>query len=71
MDLHALTIHELHDLLDTREVSARDVTEAFYRRIEALDDRVHAYLTLTRERRPIRLTAGGSWVNVARCWVFP
>jgi aspartyl-tRNA(Asn)/glutamyl-tRNA(Gln) amidotransferase subunit A len=50
MDLHALTIHELHDLLDTREVSARDVTEAFYRRIEALDDRVHAYLTLTRER---------------------
>jgi aspartyl-tRNA(Asn)/glutamyl-tRNA(Gln) amidotransferase subunit A len=50
MDLHALTIHELHDLLDTHEVSARDVTEAFYRRIEALDDRVHAYLTLTRER---------------------
>ncbi len=50
MDLHALTMHELHDLLGTREVSARDVTEAFYRRIEALDDRVHAYLTLTRER---------------------
>jgi aspartyl-tRNA(Asn)/glutamyl-tRNA(Gln) amidotransferase subunit A len=50
MDLHALTIHELHHLLGTREISARDVTEAFYRRIEALDDRVHAYLTLTRER---------------------
>jgi aspartyl-tRNA(Asn)/glutamyl-tRNA(Gln) amidotransferase subunit A len=49
MDLHALTMHELHALLDTREVSARDVTEAFYRRIDALDDRVHAYLTLTRE----------------------
>ena len=48
MDLHALTLHEIHDLLDTREVSARDVTEAFYRRIETLDDRVHAYLTLTR-----------------------
>jgi aspartyl-tRNA(Asn)/glutamyl-tRNA(Gln) amidotransferase subunit A len=49
MDLHALTIHELSDLLDKREVSAYDVTEAFYRRIEALDDRVHAYLTLTRD----------------------
>ena len=49
MDLHALTLHEIHDLLDTREVSARDVTEAFYRRIEAVDDRVHAYLILTRE----------------------
>ncbi len=42
-------MHELHALLDKREVSARDVTEAFYRRIDALDDRVHAYLTLTRE----------------------
>jgi aspartyl-tRNA(Asn)/glutamyl-tRNA(Gln) amidotransferase subunit A len=49
MDLHTLTMHELHDLLDKREVSARDATEAFYRRIEALDDRVHAYLTLTRD----------------------
>jgi aspartyl-tRNA(Asn)/glutamyl-tRNA(Gln) amidotransferase subunit A len=47
MDLHALTIHELGGLLDKREVSARDVTEAFYRRIAALDERVHAYLTLT------------------------
>jgi aspartyl-tRNA(Asn)/glutamyl-tRNA(Gln) amidotransferase subunit A len=49
MDLHTLTMHELHDLLDKREISARDATEAFYRRIEALDDRVHAYLTLTRD----------------------
>jgi aspartyl-tRNA(Asn)/glutamyl-tRNA(Gln) amidotransferase subunit A len=49
MDLYALTIHELRDLLDKREVSARDVTEAFYSRIDALDDRVHAYLTLTRD----------------------
>lgn len=49
MDLHVLTIHELSELLDKRQVSARDVAEAFYRRIEALDDRVHAYLTLTRD----------------------
>jgi aspartyl-tRNA(Asn)/glutamyl-tRNA(Gln) amidotransferase subunit A len=49
MDLHTLTMHELHDLLDKREVSSREITEAFYRRIEALDNRVHAYLTLTRE----------------------
>jgi len=49
MDLHALTIHELQDLLASREVNARDLTEAFYRRITALDDRVHAFVTLTRE----------------------
>jgi aspartyl-tRNA(Asn)/glutamyl-tRNA(Gln) amidotransferase subunit A len=49
MDLHALTIHELCALLDAREVSACDVTEAFYGRIDAVDDLVHAYLTLTRD----------------------
>jgi aspartyl-tRNA(Asn)/glutamyl-tRNA(Gln) amidotransferase subunit A len=49
MDLHALTAHELQDLMDTREVSAREVTEAYYRRIAALDGRIHAYLTLTPE----------------------
>jgi aspartyl-tRNA(Asn)/glutamyl-tRNA(Gln) amidotransferase subunit A len=49
MDLHALTIHELSELLEKRAVSSRDITEAFYQRIDALEDRVHAYLTLTPE----------------------
>ena len=49
MDLHTLTIHELGALLDKREVSAREVTAAFYGRIDAVDDLVHAYLTLTRD----------------------
>jgi aspartyl-tRNA(Asn)/glutamyl-tRNA(Gln) amidotransferase subunit A len=49
MDLYTLTMHELHDLLQSRAVSARDITAAFYRRIDALEARVHAYLTLTRE----------------------
>ncbi|HXH08170.1 MAG TPA: Asp-tRNA(Asn)/Glu-tRNA(Gln) amidotransferase subunit GatA [Alphaproteobacteria bacterium] len=49
MDLHALTIHELSDLLEKREISAGDIAAAFYRRIEAVEERIHAYLTLTRE----------------------
>ncbi len=49
MDLHALTLHELSRLLATRVVSSREATEALYRRIDALDERLHAYLTLTRE----------------------
>ena len=49
MDLPALTIHELSELLEGRVVSSRDLTAAFYRRIDALEDRVHAYLTLTPE----------------------
>jgi aspartyl-tRNA(Asn)/glutamyl-tRNA(Gln) amidotransferase subunit A len=47
MDLHALTIHELSELLERRAVSSRAITEAFYQRIEAIEARVHAYLTLT------------------------
>jgi len=49
MDLHSLTIHALSDLLERRELSSRDMTQAFYQRIDALDGEVHAYLTLTRE----------------------
>jgi aspartyl-tRNA(Asn)/glutamyl-tRNA(Gln) amidotransferase subunit A len=50
MDFFALTIHELGDLLQRRAVSSRDITEAFYQRIDTLDGLVHAYLTLTREQ---------------------
>ncbi|GEA13952.1 MAG: aspartyl-tRNA(Asn)/glutamyl-tRNA(Gln) amidotransferase subunit [Moorella sp. (in: firmicutes)] len=49
MDLHYLTVHELGDLLQRREVSAVEVTEAMLERIEAVDGRVQAYLTRTAE----------------------
>jgi aspartyl-tRNA(Asn)/glutamyl-tRNA(Gln) amidotransferase subunit A len=49
MGLHSLTIHELSGLLARQELSSREATEAFYRRIEVLDARVHAYLNLTPE----------------------
>jgi len=49
MDLHSLTIHELHDLLIKREVTSREVTEALYRRIKEVDGKIKAYLILTEE----------------------
>lgn len=49
MDLCGLTVHELHDLLVRREVTSKEVTEAFYHRIRRLDDRIRAYLFLTEE----------------------
>ncbi len=49
MDLCALTIHELHDLLLTREVTSREATEALYRRIKEVDRKIGAYLLLTEE----------------------
>ncbi len=49
MKLHELTIHQLHDLLIRREVTCREATEAFYRRIGEVEARVQAYLRLTEE----------------------
>jgi aspartyl-tRNA(Asn)/glutamyl-tRNA(Gln) amidotransferase subunit A len=48
-EYHALTAHALRDLIRTGEVSAREVTEAYLRRIEAVDPRVRAYVTVTAE----------------------
>jgi aspartyl-tRNA(Asn)/glutamyl-tRNA(Gln) amidotransferase subunit A len=48
--LHDLTLTEAADLLRQGEVSSVDLTQAAFERIEALDDRIHAFLTLTENR---------------------
>jgi aspartyl-tRNA(Asn)/glutamyl-tRNA(Gln) amidotransferase subunit A len=47
--LYQMTIHELHGLLKEKKVSSREITQAVYQRIDAVEPRVHAYITLTRE----------------------
>jgi aspartyl-tRNA(Asn)/glutamyl-tRNA(Gln) amidotransferase subunit A len=49
MDLHRLTIHELHNLLVKKEVTSREAAEALYRRIKTVDGKISAYLLLTEE----------------------
>lgn len=49
MELHSLTIHELHDLLIKKEVTSKEVTEVLFHRIKTVDGKVGAYLTLTEE----------------------
>ena len=49
MELYALTIHEAQDLLAAGELSSRDLTTAVLDRIDAVDDRVKAYLHVDRE----------------------
>jgi len=49
MELHTLTIHELHGLLVKREVTSRQIAEALYKRIKAVDGRIKAYLRLTED----------------------
>ena len=49
MELYNLTIHQLHQLLSTREVTSREATESVIGRIEAVDQKVNAYITVTRD----------------------
>ena len=49
MELHGLGISELSHLLKKGEVSAREVLESVYSRIEAVEDRIKAYVSLTRD----------------------
>jgi aspartyl-tRNA(Asn)/glutamyl-tRNA(Gln) amidotransferase subunit A len=49
MELHELSIEEARELLDKREVSARELTQALLDRIQATEPKLHAYLTLTPE----------------------
>jgi aspartyl-tRNA(Asn)/glutamyl-tRNA(Gln) amidotransferase subunit A len=49
MELSALTIHELQDLLAQGEISSVEITRAVLARIEAVEGAVCAYITLDRE----------------------
>jgi aspartyl-tRNA(Asn)/glutamyl-tRNA(Gln) amidotransferase subunit A len=44
-----LTVHEARGLLDRREVSSVELTEAALERIDQVDDQVGAFVTVTRE----------------------
>ncbi len=49
MELYNLTIHELRDMLKKGETTAREVTESVFRRINAVDGNVRAYITVTED----------------------
>ncbi|MBI4311335.1 MAG: Asp-tRNA(Asn)/Glu-tRNA(Gln) amidotransferase subunit GatA [Chloroflexi bacterium] len=65
-NLTSLTIREARRLLDARQVSSVELTQAFLDRIQQVEDRVKAYVTLTPElaleqaRAADRRIAGGS-----------
>lgn len=48
-ELYQMTIHELHELLKHRQISSIELTRVVFERIEAVEQRVHAYITLTKD----------------------
>lgn len=49
MELCELTIHELKEKLATGETTAIEIIDSVFRRIDAVEGRVHSYVTLLRE----------------------
>ena len=49
MSPHRLTIHEAHDLLSKREVSAVELVESVLAHIDGCDSNIRAYITVTPE----------------------
>lgn len=43
------TAHEIHNALQEKAVSSRELVESFYLRIDSLENDLHAYNTLTKE----------------------
>lgn len=50
MELHKLTISQTRGLLDRKEVSVKEVLAAVFKRIDRVEPRVKAFVTLTREK---------------------
>jgi aspartyl-tRNA(Asn)/glutamyl-tRNA(Gln) amidotransferase subunit A len=50
MSLFDHKLSELHDLLHKKEIQVSDLVEESYRRIQQVDDKVQAFLTLDEER---------------------
>ena len=49
MELHQLTIHELQEKIKNGRVSATQITESVFSRIDAVEERVHSYIRLMKE----------------------
>jgi aspartyl-tRNA(Asn)/glutamyl-tRNA(Gln) amidotransferase subunit A len=49
MELHQLTIHELQKLIRSGEVNSSDIVESVFKRIDAVEGSVHAYISSMRE----------------------
>lgn len=67
MDLYRLTIHEAHVLLKKKEISSRELTESVLDRIGAVEDRVGAYITVTKDQALAYADMADERIKNGRC----
>jgi len=49
LELYKLTIHELHEKIKNKEITAKDIASDVFKRIDAVENKVKAYLSVTRD----------------------
>jgi len=49
LELYSLGIHDLQRMLEKKEISAAEVVSSVYGRIDAVEEKIKAYVTLTRD----------------------
>ena len=50
MELYRLSISEAKELLDKRKITAKELLNSIYQRIESVDSKVKAFVTLSKIR---------------------
>ncbi len=50
MKIHEMTAHELHNMLKTKEISAKEITTEIFSHVHQVEDRMKSYITLTEEK---------------------
>jgi aspartyl-tRNA(Asn)/glutamyl-tRNA(Gln) amidotransferase subunit A len=67
MKLYELTIHKAHELLKQKEISSAELTRAVLDRIEAVDDKVGAYITVAGDTAMKQARLADSAISNGKC----
>jgi aspartyl-tRNA(Asn)/glutamyl-tRNA(Gln) amidotransferase subunit A len=67
MKLHELAIHQAHGLLKNKEISSEELTRAVLDRIEAVDGKVDAYVTVTADLAMEQAREADRRIAAGRC----
>lgn len=67
MELYEQTIHGLHQQLKNRQVSSVELTRSFLSRIEATDQAINAFITVTHEQALAAAEAADQRIAAGQC----
>lgn len=63
MDYHGLTIHALNDLFAAKKATPLEVTEAVFARIDEVEEKIGAYITINKEQALRRAEEAGKQLD--------